>query len=166
MDEMMKIEVKLLDSELYSAEAPTRATADSAAIDLRAAFDAEIKPGETLAMDTGIAIHLGAIYEGEPKPGDLSFAALVLPRSGLGSKQGLVLGNLVGLVDEDYQGPVTCYLWNRNERETGKSVFVKRGDRIAQLVIVPVVKPAMTLVTEFTASTERGEKGFGSSGVK
>jgi len=130
---------------------PRYATAGAAGLDLRACVNAPLtlQPGDSQLVATGIAIHLG----------DPGYAAVVLPRSGLGSKHGIVLGNLVGLIDSDYQGEVLVSVWNR-----GKNAFtIQPMDRIAQLVVVPVVQVELEVVEEFTAS-ERGAAGFGSTG--
>lgn len=122
-------------------------------MDLRACLDGpiDLKPGDTHLIPSGIAIHLE----------DASYAAIVLPRSGLGHKHGIVLGNLVGLIDSDYQGQVFVSCWNR-----GQSTFtIQPGERVAQLVVVPVVQVEFEVVEEFTAS-QRGAGGFGSSGTK
>ena len=147
---MKSIDVKVLDDRL-KGNLPEYATVGSAGLDLRACTDAPLTlaPGETRMISTGIAIHIA----------DPGYAALVLPRSGLGSKSGIVLGNLVGLIDSDYQGPLTCALWNR-----GATPFeLKPLDRIAQLVVVPVIQLAFNVVEEFAAS-KRGVGGFGSTG--
>ena len=146
------IQIKVLDSRLgQEIPLPAYATQGSAGLDLRACLDAplEMQPGETYLISTGIAIHLG----------DENIAATILPRSGLGHKHGIVLGNLIGLIDSDYQGPLMISCWNR-----GKSSYViYPGDRIAQLVVLPVLKAQFSVVSEFKSS-ERGEGGFGSSG--
>jgi len=149
---MKKIQLKILDSRIgKDIPLPEYATAGSAGMDLRAALDktTEIKPGETLLIPTGIAIHVE----------DPNMAAVVLPRSGLGHKHGIVLGNLVGLIDSDYQGQLFVSCWNRG-RETFR---IEVGDRIAQLVIVPVVQADFEVVDEFVSS-HRGAGGFGHSG--
>ena len=149
---MKKIELKILDRRLGSEfPLPSYATDGSAGIDLRACLTdpTPLAPGETLLIPTGMAIHIA----------DPSLAAMILPRSGLGHKHGIVLGNLVGLIDSDYQGQVLVSTWNR-----GGDVFtVHPGERIAQLVFVPVVQAAFDLVEEFSP-TARGEGGFGHSG--
>lgn len=149
---MKKIDVKILDSRIGSAfPLPTYATAGSAGLDLRACLDAAItlNPGETQLLPTGLAIHIA----------DPSLAAVILPRSGLGHKHGVVLGNLVGLIDSDYQGQLMVSVWNR-----GQVPFViEPGERIAQMVFVPVVQTEFNIVEDFTSS-ERGEGGFGHSG--
>ena len=149
---MHSIDIRLLDSRLREAP-PAYATAGSAGLDLRACLDAPVtlRPGETTLVPSGIAIHLG----------DSGLAAIVLPRSGLGHKHGIVLGNLVGLIDSDYQGQVMVSVWNR-----GSEPFtIEPMERIAQLVVVPVVQAEFDIVDEFTAS-ERGEGGFGSTGKR
>ena len=147
---MTTIDVKVLDARMAEC-LPAYATAGSAGLDLRACMEGPlvIEPGQAALIPTGIAIHIGA-------PG---LAAMILPRSGLGHKHGIVLGNLVGLIDSDYQGPLMVSCWNR-----GQAAFtVQPMDRIAQLVIVPVVQARFRQVQEFNAS-ERGEGGFGSTG--
>ena len=147
---MIHVDLKVLD-ERIAAHLPAYATPGSAGLDLRACLDAplELPPGATTLIPTGIALHLG----------DPGLAAMILPRSGLGHKHGIVLGNLVGLIDSDYQGPLMVSCWNR-----GSQVFtVQPLERIAQLVIVPVVQAAFRRVDEFGASS-RGEGGFGSTG--
>lgn len=149
---MKKIELKILDSRLGDEiPLPDYATSGSAGIDLRACFDAKvsISPGETLLIPTGMAIHIC----------DPSLAAVILPRSGLGHKHGIVLGNLVGLIDSDYQGQLFVSCWNRGSEKFD----INPGDRIAQLVFVPVVQAEFEVVEEFSAS-ERGEGGFGHTG--
>jgi dUTP pyrophosphatase len=149
---MRKLEVKILDPRVgRDMELPRRATSGSAGLDLRACIDAplELAPGQTVLVPTGIAIHLG----------DPGLAAVLLPRSGLGHKHGIVLGNLVGLIDSDYQGQVMVSVWNRGER----AFTVNPGDRIAQMVVVPVVQVEFEVVEDFEASA-RGAGGFGSTG--
>lgn len=149
---MQKIQLKILDSRLGdSIELPNYATAGSAGLDLRACLDEPVtlNPGETLLIPTGLAIHID----------DPSLAAVLLPRSGLGHKHGIVLGNLVGLIDSDYQGQVFVSCWNR-----GDSAFeINIGERIAQMVFIPVVQVGFEQVDEFTTS-ERGSGGFGHTG--
>lgn len=149
---MHKLQAKILDPRLgRDFPLPTYATAGSAGLDLRAMLDAEVRlaPGETLLIPTGLAIHVA----------DPGLAALVLPRSGLGHKHGIVLGNLVGLIDSDYQGQLMVSCWNR-----GTEPFdIHVGDRIAQLVVVPVVQAQFDIVSEFDES-DRGAGGFGHSG--
>lgn len=149
-----KIDIKILDTRFGDEfSLPTYATEGSAGIDLRAMFDktTEIKPGETILTPTGLSMYIA----------DPSLAALVLPRSGLGSKNGIVLGNLVGLIDSDYQGQLFVPLWNRSQH----AFTIEPGDRIAQLIIVPVVQAEFNIVEEFTESS-RGAGGFGHSGKK
>lgn len=149
---MTTIDVKILD-ERIRANLPAYATPGSAGMDLRACIDAPlvVAPGETQLIPTGISIHIG----------DPGFAAMILPRSGLGHKHGIVLGNLVGLIDSDYQGPLMMSCWNRSR----ESFTVEPLDRIAQLVIVPVVQARLRVVDDFGASS-RGVGGFGSSGAR
>jgi dUTP pyrophosphatase len=148
------LQIKILDARIgRDYPLPQYATPGSAGVDLRACIDAalELKPGDTQLIPSGIAIHLA----------DPGYAAVVLPRSGLGHKHGIVLGNLVGLIDSDYQGQIFVSCWNR-----GQSTFtVQPGERIAQLVVVPVAQVEFEVVSEFAAS-ERGAGGFGSSGTK
>jgi dUTP pyrophosphatase len=147
---MRKLQVRILD-ERIRAMLPHYATAGAAGLDLRACIDAPLTlaPGDSHLVSSGIAIHVA----------DPGYAAVILPRSGLGSKNGIVLGNLVGLIDSDYQGPVTLSIWNR-----GKQSFTLQPlDRIAQLVVLPVVQVEFDVVEEFAAST-RGAGGFGSTG--
>ena len=146
----MKLDVKILDERLRS-QMPAYATPGSAGLDLRACLEEPLTlaPGAWQLVPTGMAIHLA----------DAGYAALILPRSGLGHKHGIVLGNLVGLIDSDYQGPLMVSAWNRSQ-----TVFtIAPMERIAQLVIVPVVQAEFNLVSEFPAS-ERGEGGYGSTG--
>ncbi len=147
---MKTIAVKLLDPRLAD-NLPAYATPGSAGLDLRAAIDVPVTlaPGQTRMISTGMAIHIG----------DPGYAAMILPRSGLGSKNGIVLGNLVGLIDSDYQGPLMCAMWNRGNAD----FTLQPMDRIAQLVIVPVVQASFEIVGDFVAS-ERGTGGFGSTG--
>jgi dUTP pyrophosphatase len=147
---MRKLEVKILDERIRGM-LPHYATAGAAGLDLRACVEAPLtlQPGDSQLVRSGIAVHVG----------DPRYAAIVLPRSGLGSRHGIVLGNLVGLIDSDYQGEVLVSVWNR-----GKAVFtIQPLDRIAQLVIVPVVQVEFDVVEEFAASA-RGAGGFGSTG--
>ena len=144
------IDVRILDPRI-AGQMPAYATAGSAGLDLRACLDAplELAPGQAELVSTGLAIHIA----------DPDLAAMILPRSGLGHKHGIVLGNLVGLIDSDYQGPLMVSCWNR-----GAATFtVQPMERIAQLVVVPVVQARFERVDEFDAS-HRGEGGFGSSG--
>ena len=148
----MQVDVKILDERLKS-QMPSYATEGSAGLDLRALLDEPLTlaPGETKLIKTGLAIHLA-------NPG---YAAMILPRSGLGHKHGIVLGNLVGLIDSDYQGELMVSTWNRGQT----SFTIEPMERIAQLVIVPVVQMEMNIVDDFEAS-RRGEGGFGSTGKK
>ena len=151
---MTTIDVKVLDARLterYDELRPAYATPGSAGLDLRACIDAPLvlEPGQTKLIPTGLAIHIG----------DPGLAAMILPRSGLGHKHGIVLGNLVGLIDSDYQGPLMVSCWNR-----GREAFtVQPMERIAQMVIVPVVQAAFRRVDDFESSS-RGGGGFGSTG--
>jgi dUTP pyrophosphatase len=146
------LQLKILDDRLgREFDLPAYATEGSAGLDLRAMVVAPlvVEPGETHLVPTGMAIHIG----------DPGLAAMILPRSGLGHKHGIVLGNLVGLIDSDYQGQLFVSCWNRGHRAFRLEV----GERIAQLVLVPVVRARFEIVDEFTASP-RGEGGFGHSG--
>ena len=148
------IQVKILDSKIGdSIPFPTYASDGSAGLDLRVCSDKPIRiePGQVELLSTGIAIYLA----------DPSYAAMLLPRSGLGHKHGIVLGNLVGLIDSDYQGELLISCWNRGHSEFA----IQPGDRIAQLMFVPVVRTEFELVPEFM-QTERGAGGFGHSGVQ
>ncbi len=149
---VQRMQVKILDERLGNEiPMPHYATHGSAGLDLRACVDGpmEIMPGQTVLIPTGMSIYIE----------DPGLAAMLLPRSGLGHKHGIVLGNLVGLIDSDYQGPLMVSCWNRGS----KSFTVEPGERIAQMVLVPVVQAEFEIVDEFVA-TERGEGGFGSSG--
>ena len=149
---MTPIDVKLLDPRM-AEHLPAYATAGSAGLDLRACIDTPItlEPGQAALIPTGLSIHIG----------DPGLAAMLLPRSGLGHKHGIVLGNLVGLIDSDYQGPLMVSCWNR-----GAAVYaVQPMERIAQMVIVPVVQAQFRVVDSFQASS-RGEGGFGSTGAR
>ena len=146
----MPIDVKILDERLHQ-QAPAYATPGSAGLDLRACLDAPLTlaPNAWQLVPTGLAIHLA----------DPGYAALILPRSGLGHKHGIVLGNLVGLIDSDYQGQLMVSAWNRSD----VAFTIEPMERIAQLVIVPVVQATFNLVDAFVES-ERGEAGYGSTG--
>ncbi|CDL84394.1 dUTP diphosphatase [Xenorhabdus cabanillasii] len=149
---MKKIDVKILDPRIgQEFPLPTYATPGSAGLDLRACLDnaVELAPGQTELLPTGIAIHIA----------DEQLAAVILPRSGLGHKHGVVLGNLVGLIDSDYQGQLMISVWNRGD----KTFTIEPGERIAQMVFVPVVQAEFNLVEDFE-STKRGAGGFGHSG--
>jgi dUTP pyrophosphatase len=148
----MKLDVRILDDRLREA-LPSYATPGSAGLDLRACLDAPLilAPGDAQLIPTGMAIHLA----------DPGYAAMILPRSGLGTKYGIVLGNLVGLIDSDYQGPLMVSCWNR-----GRAAYtIEPLERIAQMVVVPVVQVEFNLVEAFEAS-ERGAGGFGSTGAR
>ncbi len=151
---MKKIQVKILDPRLGAQiPLPTYATKGSAGLDMRACLNNSIiiAPGQTILLSTGISLYIE----------DPAMAAVILPRSGLGHKHGIVLGNLVGLVDSDYQGELKISCWNR-----GKEDFtIEHGDRIAQLVIVPIIQVEFDIVENFSLSN-RGQDGFGSSGYK
>ena len=146
-----EVELKILHPKM-AGQLPAYATPGSAGLDLRACLDeaAILQPGDTLLVPTGLAVHLS----------NPDYAAMLLPRSGLGHKQGIVLGNLVGLIDSDYQGELKVSLWNRGQ----EAFTVEPMARIAQMVIVPVVQAAFKVVEEF-AQSERGEGGFGSTGT-
>ena len=149
---MKSLQVKVLDSRLGNEyPLPNYATDGSAGLDLRAMLDSKtnLAAGETLLIPTGLAIHIK----------NPAYAAMILPRSGLGHKHGIVLGNLVGLIDSDYQGQLFVSCWNRGHG----SFDIEPGERIAQLVIVPVIQAELELVSEFDTS-ERGEGGFGHTG--
>ncbi|HBQ44095.1 MAG TPA: dUTP diphosphatase [Thiomicrospira sp.] len=151
----LKVQYKILDKRLGNEiELPKYGTEGSAGLDLRACLDENLilEPGETILIPTGMAIHLE----------DPGYAAMLLPRSGLGHENGIVLGNLVGLIDSDYQGPLMVSCWNRGD----KPYTIEVGTRIAQMVIVPVLQAEFSLVEEFGDATERGEGGFGHTGVK
>jgi dUTP pyrophosphatase len=182
----MQIEMKILDSDLYpsgnnSSLSPLGyATLGACAIDLRSAEDVTLMPGERKKIKTGIAIHTGSCSRctRNKKHG---VAALILPRSGLGTK-GLVLANTVGLIDQDYQGELIISAWNSNQsypdeeymdfqgsiwqKSTDDPIEITRGDRIAQLMFTPIIRPEFKIVEEFSNSTERGEGGFNSTGDK
>jgi dUTP pyrophosphatase len=147
---MKNIDIKILDARMRD-QLPQYATAGSAGLDLRACIDAPltIEAGATVLIPTGLAIHLA----------DPGYAAMILPRSGMGHKNGIVLGNLVGLIDSDYQGQLMVSTWNR-----GQSAFTLQPmDRLAQLIVVPVLQVGFNVVDEFD-TTERGANGFGSTG--
>ncbi len=146
----LQVELKILDSRL-NENMPSYATSGSAGLDLRACINESItiKPGETTLLPTGMAIHLA----------NPDYAAMIFPRSGLGHKHGIVLGNLVGLIDSDYQGQLFVSCWNRSQ----EAFVMNPMERIAQLVIVPILQANFTVVDEFNLS-DRGEGGFGSTG--
>lgn len=146
----MHVDLKILDERVRD-QLPHYATPGSAGLDLRACLDAAVvlNPGETQLIPTGLAIHLA----------DAGYAAMILPRSGLGHKHGVVLGNLVGLIDSDYQGQLMVSVWNRGQ----EAFTIQPFERIAQMVIVPVVQAQFRIVDEF-GDSQRGEGGFGSTG--
>ncbi len=148
----MKIDVKILDPRLAD-QMPQYATPGSAGLDLRACIDAPLvlAPNAWQLVSTGLAIHLA----------DPAYAAMILPRSGLGHKHGIVLGNLVGLIDSDYQGPLMVSAWNRSST----AYTLAPMERLAQLVIVPVVQASFRVVVDFGQTTERGAGGYGSTGT-
>lgn len=149
---MHKVQLKILDAKIGDTiPLPKYATDGSAGLDLRACLDEslELAPGQTKLLPTGLAIHIA----------DKNVAAIILPRSGLGHKYGVVLGNLVGLIDSDYQGPLMISCWNRSDQ----TYTFEPGERIAQLVIVPILRAEFEVVEEFE-QTQRGDGGFGSSG--
>ena len=149
----MNLDVKILDTRI-AAQMPSYATPGSAGLDLRACLDAPLTlaPNAWQLVPTGLAIHLK----------DPGYAAMLLPRSGLGHKHGIVLGNLVGLIDSDYQGQLMISAWNRSD----VAFTIEPMERIAQMVIVPVVQATFNVVNEFAAPSERGEGGYGSTGKK
>lgn len=154
---MNSVQVKILNPKIGTDPnfpLPTRATDGSAGIDLRACIDEPITihAGETKLIGTGLAIYIA----------DPNFAGIILPRSGLGHKHGIVLGNLVGLIDADYQGELMVSIWNRSETD----FVLNPAERMAQYMVVPVVRPSFDIVDEFSDISERGAGGFGSSGVK
>ena len=149
---MKTVQLKILDPRIGSEyPLPNYATTDSAGMDLRACIDhaLPLAVGQTTLIPTGVSIYMG----------DANMAAMILPRSGLGHKKGIVLGNLTGLIDADYQGPLMVSMWNRGQED----FVVQPGERIAQIVFVPIVRAQFEVVTEF-AATERGEGGFGHTG--
>ena len=148
----MKLDLRILDERLRD-QLPRYATPGSAGLDLRACIDAPLTlaPGDATMIPTGMAIHLG----------DPGHAAMILPRSGLGTKHGIVLGNLVGLIDSDYQGPLMVSCWNRGQ----KSFTIEPMERIAQMIVVPIVQVELNLVDGFEQSA-RGVGGFGSTGSR
>ena len=148
----MQIDVKVLDPRMAD-QLPAYATSGSAGLDLRACLDAPLTlaPNAWQLVPTGLAIHLA----------DPGYAAMILPRSGLGHKHGIVLGNGTGLIDADYQGPLMISVWNRGQ----EAFTMQPGDRIAQLVVLPIVRAALQVVDEFEASA-RGAGGFGHTGVR
>lgn len=150
---LKKIEVKILDPRIgQEFPLPNYASEGAAGLDLRACIDnpLELAPGDSALIKTGIAIHIA----------DRHMAGIILPRSGLGHKHGIVLGNLVGLIDSDYQGPLMVSCWNRSQN----SYTIQPGERIAQLVFIPLLHAQFQIVAEFADASHRGESGFGSSG--
>ena len=149
---MIDLDVKILDERLRD-QLPSYATPGSAGLDLRAAIQAPqvIAPGQAELIPTGLAIHLA----------DPAYAAMILPRSGLGHKHGLVLGNLVGLIDSDYQGQLMVSAWNRSQ----VAYTLQPLERLAQLIIVPVLQARLRVVDDFEKTTQRGAGGYGSTGV-
>jgi dUTP pyrophosphatase len=147
------MELKILDPRLHDFPL-SYATEGSAALDLRACIDGpiELEPGETCYISSGIALNMQ----------DPNIAAIVLPRSGLGSREGIVISNTIGLIDSDYQGVIGLTIMNRNRMA---SVFIEPMMRVCQMMFVPVIHPKFTIVSEFSQKTERGEGGFGHSGV-
>lgn len=153
----LQVEVKVLDHRLQDWGVPSYQSTMAAGIDLFACLDAAvILPSGAPAslIPSGIAIHIG----------DPLIAAVIVPRSGLGHKKGLVLGNLVGVVDADYTGQIFISAWNRNAAGS-EAINIEPGERIAQMLFVPIVRPRFNIVTEFSSTTERGPGGFGSTGV-
>lgn len=159
----MNFEIKIIDKEFYkNRELPGFATEGSAATDIICTKSVSIGPGDTKMIDTGLAIHIGShniqhqVY-GSPR---FSYTALILPRSGLGH-QGLVLGNTIGVIDEDYQGELKVSAWNRTATST---IYLTAGARFAQIMFIPIIKPFFRVVGEFSKTTGRGNGGFGSTG--
>ena len=150
----MKLKFKILDKRIGSVfDFPEYQTEGSAGLDLLACInnDLVMKPNESTIIESGISIYID----------DKNFAGMIIPRSGLGAKKGLVCGNLMGLIDSDYQGPLSISLWNRSKEE----IVIKPGDRVAQLVIISINQVELVKVKEFS-KTYRGEKGFGSTGIR
>ncbi len=152
------IEVKIMDTRLHEWGLPKYQTALAAAIDLMACLDAPLvlRPqAAAVLIPTGLALHMNSA----------ALCAVILPRSGLGHKKGLVLGNSAGLIDADYTAQCFISAWNRNPAGSEQDILISPGDRIAQMIFLPVVRPEFLVVDEFTAPSERGEGGFGSTGV-
>lgn len=152
------IELKILDSRLREWGLPKYQTALAAAIDLMACLEAPLvlaPQAAAVLIPTGLALHMNSA----------ALCAVILPRSGLGHKKGLVLGNSAGLIDADYTAQCFISAWNRNPAGSGHDIVINPGDRIAQMIFLPVVRPEFHVVDEFTAPSERGEGGFGSTGV-
>ncbi len=189
----MKIELKIINKEFYTYDTrgmasddlrynlPTYATPGSAAIDLICTEDVKLNPGECRLIPTGLAIHIGSSkqFDGDTYiTPNWSIAGIIAPRSGRGHKEGLVLGNTIGLIDEDFRGEIMVSALNRNtDRKylmsesryayrSNEVIYIRAGERFAQLFLVPVVKAKFTVVDEFSNITERGAGGFGSTGVK
>ncbi len=156
-DPTPRIEIRILDPRLHEWGAPRYQSPQAAAIDLHACLDTPLRlaPGEPPALiSSGLAVHMDNAH----------MAALVLPRSGLGHKKGLVLGNLVGLIDPDYMAAIRISVWNRNP-PGGETIEIAPGDRIAQMMFVPVLRPELMVVDSFSRSSSRGLGGFGSTGI-
>ncbi len=152
-----RIEIKVLDQRLYQWGLPRYQSAMAAAIDLHACIDTQVSlaPGSAAQLiSSGLALHLS----------DPHLAAIVVPRSGLGHKKGLVMGNLSGIIDADYTGPVMISVWNRSAPGT-EAIVIEPGERIAQMLFVPIVRPSFHVVDTFSLESERGDGGFGSTGV-
>jgi len=159
---MYDVDIKIINPDFFrERDLPSYATSCAAAIDLVAVLGEKIviRSGETTLIPTGIAVDMSK-YDTD----GMSLAALLLPRSGIASKHGIVLGNLVGLIDSDYQGEIKVAVWNRNIPGSG-DFTINPGDRIAQMTFVPVIKVALNVVTEFKSKTARGEHGFGHTGI-
>lgn len=153
MSDKLKIELKILNPSLGSKiDLPTYSTLGSAAVDLRCCMDGDVlvEPGRTITVNTGLAIHIS----------DPNIVGIIVPRSGLGMKNGIVLSNLTGVIDSDYTGELIIGVWNRSD----KAYTIKPGDRICQLMFVPIIRPTFTVVDEFSVVTERGSNGFGHTG--
>jgi dUTP pyrophosphatase len=158
MTDGLIVEVKILDARVHAWGVPKHQSAMAAGIDLYACCDERlvIEPqSPALLIPSGIAIHIN----------DANVTAIIAPRSGLGHRQGLVLGNTIGVVDADYTGPVMVSAWNRSALGT-EPIVIAPGDRIAQMLFVPVLHPILTVVDDFTETTERGAGGFGSTGSR
>jgi dUTP diphosphatase len=154
----LKVELKILDLRLPGWGFPHYGSSLSAGLDLHACVDA---PLEIVAQAPAVLVPAGMAF----RIGDSEWCGLVLPRSGLGHRQGLVLGNTVGLIDADYEGPLMISAWNRNPPGSGSAIWIEPGDRIAQLVFTRIVRPEFSVVDAFSDSGERQSAGFGSTGV-
>jgi dUTP pyrophosphatase len=155
----MKIEMKILDPRLSGWGFPSWGSAMAAGLDLHACLDAPLilePQAPAVLISAGIAFHIG----------DPDWCALVLSRSGLGHKRGLVLGNTVGVIDADYEGPILISAWNRHPASGGETIVIRPGDRIAQLVFTRIARPEFSIVSEFSQRGRRQEGGFGSTGVE